>query len=51
MRRKGQGYLGYIMLLLVVSGALIAMNVYIRRAVNARKAGMSGEVYSHAAER
>lgn len=41
---KGQNVIEYVLLIIVVATAFIAMNLYIRRAVNARLHNMELEV-------
>jgi len=44
MNRKAQNFIEYAALIMVISVALVAMNVYIRRATNARLAQVRAEL-------
>jgi Flp pilus assembly pilin Flp len=44
MKRKTQNFIEYAALIMVISGALLAMRVYIQRAINARLANVRSEL-------
>lgn len=44
MKRKAQNFIEYAALIMVISGALLAMRVYIQRAINARLANVRSEL-------
>jgi len=44
MKRKAQNFIEYAALIMIISGALLAMNVYIQRAMNARLAQVRAEL-------
>ncbi|MDP8260905.1 MAG: hypothetical protein P9M01_00995 [Candidatus Kappaea frigidicola] len=44
MKRKGQNFIEYAALIMIISVALVAMNVYIKRAMNARLAQVRAEL-------
>ncbi len=44
MNRKAQNFIEYAALIMVISVALVAMNVYIQRAMNARLAQVRAEL-------
>jgi len=49
--RKGQGFIGYTVLVIVVSAALIAMTIYLMRSTNARLKQEQQELDYYKAER
>ena len=49
--RKGQGFVGYTMLIIIVSAAIVAMTAYIYGAVNARLSQEHEELDYYKAER
>ena len=44
MKRKGQNFIEYAALIMIISVASVAMNVYIKRAMNARLAQVRAEL-------
>lgn len=44
-KRKGQSILEYALLVAIVSAALLAMNTYVQRAMNARLKTIQEELY------
>lgn len=44
MRRKAQNFIEYAALIMIISTALVAMKVYIQRAMNARLAQVRAEL-------
>jgi len=44
MKRKGQNFIEYAALIMIISVALVAMNIYIQRSVNARLAQVRAEL-------
>ena len=49
--KKGQSFIEYTMLIIIVSAALIAMTTYIMRSVNARLKQEQGELNYYSAEK
>jgi Flp pilus assembly pilin Flp len=49
--KKGQSFIEYTMLIIIVSAALIAMTTYIMRSVNARLKQDQGELNYYSAEK
>jgi len=44
MKRKAQNFIEYAALIMIISAALVAMKVYVQRAVNARLAQVRTEL-------